>query len=762
MKKDFNHLPLAATILLVDDKLHESSAIARAARELANDLERHHGEMLPARSVDDGIAIVRSRPDLAAVIIDWDLHDDPAHAKAREMLAEIRSRNVSIPVFLLAERSSAARICSDVMGQVEGFIWLLEDTMEFISERIAAAVRRYRAQLLPPMFSALVRFTKSAEYSWHTPGHTGGTAFLRSPAGRLFHEFFGETLLRADLSISVGDLGSLLDHSGPIGSGERYAAKVFGADRSYYVTNGTSTSNRVVMGATITEGDLVLCDRNCHKSVEHGLTLTGAMPVYLMPHRNYLGLIGPIPPARLEREAIRRAVDAGGIAESVRPALAIITNSTYDGLCYNAQRVEELLAPSVDRLLFDEAWFAYARFNPLYVNRFAMRDSARGAAQGMTVFATQSTHKLLAALSQASMIHVRDGRAAIPHSRFNEAFMMHASTSPQYAIIASADVSAAMMDGNGGRQLTSEAIVEAVAFRQMMARLQDEYRGRGDWFFTLWQPDRVPEGKGGSLPFADAPPERLAQDPSCWELVPDAAWHGFGGLEPGYCMLDPIKVSLVTPGIDLSGRPMADGIPAPLVSAYLQARGIVPEKTTNFTILFLFSIGVTKGKWGSLVSALIEFKRDYDANTRLAHVLPELVETNPKAYGEIGLRDLGRAMFGAMREHRLPELMSEAYDTQPARARTPAGAYRALVRGDCTVVPLEKLANAEAGTAAVPYPPGIPLVMPGEFFGPADGPILGYLKALEAFDRAFPGFGHDTHGIEIQDGVYYGTQLARI
>ena len=417
MRRDFHHSPLAATILLIDDKLHESSAIARAARDLADDLARHHGEMLSALSADDGIAIIRSRPDLAAVVIDWDLHGDPAHAKAREMLAEIRSRNVSIPVFLLAERSSAARIGADVMGQVEGFIWLLEDTMEFISERIAAAVRRYRAQLLPPMFSALVRFTKSAEYSWHTPGHTGGTAFLRSPAGRLFHEFFGETLLRADLSISVGDLGSLLDHSGPIGSGERYAAKVFGADRSYYVTNGTSTSNRVVMGATITEGDLVLCDRNCHKSVEHGLTLTGAVPVYLMPHRNYLGLIGPIPPARLSQEAIRRAADAAGVAESVRPALAIVTNSTYDGLCYNAARVEELLAPSVDRLLFDEAWFAYARFNPLYASRFAMRDSARGAAEGMTVFATQSTHKLLAALSQASMIHVRDGRAAIPHSR---------------------------------------------------------------------------------------------------------------------------------------------------------------------------------------------------------------------------------------------------------------------------------------------------------------------------------------------------------
>ena len=473
------------------------------------------------------------------------------------------------------------------------------------------------------MFGALVKFAREAEYSWHTPGHTGGTAFLRSPAGRMFYDYFGENLLRSDLSISVGELGSLLDHSGPIGEGERYAAHVFGADRTYYVTNGTSTSNRVVMMANVARGQIVLADRNCHKSIEHGLSMTGAAPVYLMPYRNHLGLIGPIPPAALTREAVaRRIADsplAKGIAE--KPALAIVTNSTYDGLCYNATRVEELLDASVDRILFDEAWFAYARFNPLYANRHAMRgDLAQAVRTGPTIFATQSTHKLLAALSQASMIHLREGRVKVEHERFNESFMMHASTSPQYAIIASADVSAAMMDGAGGPLLTGEAIAEAISFRQTMARL---HAAKGDWFFSAWQPDTVQDG-GAALGFADAPAALLAGEQKCWLLEPGAAWHGFPGLEPGYAMLDPIKVTVVTPGLDDSGTLASQGIPAPLLSAYLGEHGIVVEKTANFSVLFLFSIGVTKGKWGSLVNALLDFKRDYDANTRLARAMPVL------------------------------------------------------------------------------------------------------------------------------------------
>lgn len=752
---------LSMCVLVVNDKLHEESAVGRAARNLVEDLQAHGVETIVSATADDGRAVIASDPHLQAVILDWDLHRDAGHKHAAQLLREIRARNANVPVFLLAERDDAAHISAEVMGEADEFIWLLEDTMEFISERIVAAVGRYRAQLLPPMFGALVKFSHEAEYSWHTPGHTGGTAFLRSPVGRMFHDYFGENLFRSDLSISVGALGSLLDHSGPIGEGERYAAHVFGADRTYYVTNGTSTSNRVVMMASVARGQMVLADRNCHKSVEHGLSLTGAVPVYLMPRRNYLGLIGPIPPASLSARGVAHGIanTASAAGNKEKPALAIVTNSTYDGLCYNAARVEELLSPSVDRILFDEAWFAYARFNPLYKDRFAMRGAPEAAErEGPTVFATQSTHKLLAALSQASMIHLREGRAKIEHLRFNESFMMHASTSPQYAIIASTDVSAAMMDGPGGKLLTGEAIAEAISFRQTMARMQAEFRGRGDWFFGVWQPDHVRDG-ATELSFADAPAALLAEEQSCWLLEPGADWHGFPALEPGYCMLDPIKVTIVTPGIDPSGTVAAEGIPAPLLTAYLAEHGIVVEKTANFSILFLFSIGVTKGKWGSLVNALLDFKRDYDANAPLARVMPAMAQANPAAHGTLGLRDLGQAMFAAMRATRMTELMQDAYNTLPQPEMTPAAAYDRLIRGDGAAASLAALAGGVAATAIVPYPPGIPLVMPGEVLGTIDGPVLRYLAALQAFDRQFPAFAHDTHGIEAVAGEYRGMRF---
>ena len=750
--------------LVVNDELHEPSAAGRATRDLITDLEQRNVEVLAAATAEDAQAIVASNPGVQAVILDWDLHRDPEHAKSSLVLTALRARNTAMPVFLLAERSSAALIPAAIMGQVDDFIWLLEDTPDFIGGRIVAAIGRYRNQLLPPMFRALASFSETHEYSWHTPGHTGGTAFLKSPVGRAFFDFFGESLFRSDLSISVGALGSLLDHSGPIGEGERYAARVFGADRTYYVTNGTSTSNRVVIMASVARGQIVLCDRNCHKSTEHAITLTGAVPVYMMPHRNHLGLIGPIPPAALMREAIARSIAGSPLAAATReskPVHAVLTNSTYDGLCYNVERVEELLGQSVDRLHFDEAWYAYARFNPLYRGHFAMRDVDHEARkEGPTIFATQSTHKLLAALSQASMIHVRDGRQPIEHSRLNEAFMMHASTSPQYAIIASNDVSAAMMDGPGGRLLTTEAISEAVAFRQMMARMKAEFEAREDWFFGVWQPDAIRDPDGGAeMSFASAPEALLIERQSCWMLDPKAGWHGFPDMEPDYCLLDPIKVSIVSPGLEVSGKLAQDGIPAPVLSAYLEARGIVVEKTANFTVLVLFSMGITKGKWGALVSALLEFKRDYDANASLAHVLPSLVALHPDQYGSWGLRDLARAMFGAMRDGNVPDLMQVAFDTLPEPVYTPAAAYDRLVRGGAEPASLAGMEGAIAATAIVPYPPGIPLVMPGERVGGPEDAILAYLRALETFDAKFPGFGHDVHGIEIRAGRYEGMRM---
>ena len=749
---------ISMRVLVVDDELGTSTAEGRAIRTLIQDLQKRAIEVVEATSAEDGTSVITSDSAIHAVLIDWNLGDDADHSRATAFIRSLRSRNDKIPIFLMAERSVASTLSVDVMEMVDEFVWTLEDTAAFVGGRVVAAIRRYVDVMLPPMAAAMMKFTRDYEYSWHTPGHQGGIAFLKSPIGRIFYDFFGENMLRSDLSISVGSLGSLLDHTGPIGAHEKYAARVFGAHRTYCVTNGTSMSNRVIFMAAVGRDQIALCDRNCHKSIEHSLVMTGAIPDYLVPLRNRYGIIGPIPPSRLGKAAIKASIKANPLVRKgidTRAVYAVVTNSTYDGLCYNARRVEELLDPSVDRIHFDEAWYAYARFNPLYRERHAMHGDPKDH-KGPTVFATHSTHKLLAALSQASFLHIRDGRGAIPHSRFNESFMMQASTSPLYSIIVSNDITAAMMDGPGGRALTDESIQEAVAFRQAMGRVHRDFAKKGEWFFNSWNADSVRNPKTGKkVAFADAPAELLVTDPDCWVLHPGETWHGFGDLEDDFCMLDPIKVSIVTPGVADKGGLAKSGIPASLVTKYLSVRGVEVEKTTDFTILVLFSMGITKGKWGTLLNALLDFKRDYDSNAPLAQVFPQLASDHPGTYGSLGLRELADRMFSQLRDSRQTHWLAEAFSTLPKLVMTPSAAYQHLVRDEIEHVPLEKLANRVLATSVVPYPPGIPMLMPGESTGAKDGPYLGYLRALASWDKLFPGFGHDTHGIEHRDGVQY-------
>ena len=746
--------------LIVDDDLQTTSALGRAVRTLIEELQGRDVEVVEAASFEDGRSVIISDSAIHAILLDWSLGGEAAkaHEKAEHLLEFVRSRNEKVPIFLTAEREQASSIPITVMQMADEFVWILEDTAPFVAGRVVAAIKRYIEQLLPPFAVALAKFVRNYEYSWHTPGHTGGTAFMKSPVGRVFFDFYGENLFRSDLSISVGALGSLLDHTGPIGESEKYASRVFGSHRTYCVTNGTSTSNRLIFTAAVPRDRIALCDRNCHKSIEHGLTLTGGIPTYLVPSRNRLGIIGPIYPERLTPKALKSAIDANplvGKGIDKKPVYSVITNSTYDGLCYNARRVEELLDPTVDRIHFDEAWYAYARFNPIYRERFGMHGDPADH-KGPTVFTTHSTHKLLAALSQASFLHIRDGRSAIPHQRFNESFMMHGSTSPLYTIIASNDITAAMMDGRGGITLTTESIQEAVAFRQTVGRVRKEFAAKKDWFFATWNADTVRDSKTGKrIPFEKADPEQLVTDPDCWVLHPGDDWHGFEKLEDGYCMLDPIKVSIVTPGVALNGSLEKSGIPATILTAYLAKCGIQVEKTTDFTVLFLFSLGITKGKWGTLLNALLDFKTDYDQNAPLASVLPGLVADHPDRYGKMGLKDLADEIFAHLKEARQTRWLAEAFSTLPKPEMTPATAYQLLMNDRIEHVSIDKIANRVMATSVVPYPPGIPMLMPGENVGPMDGPYLSYLRALETWDRRFPGFGHDTHGVENINGKYH-------
>jgi arginine decarboxylase len=639
-------------------------------------------------------------------------------------------------------------------------VYPLEDTPAFIAGRISRAAEEHAEKRLPPFFGALRRFDEAHRYSWHTPAHAGGVAFLKTGVGRAFFDYFGEHLLRTDLSISVSELGSPLDHSGPIGDAERNAARVFGAERTFFVVNGNSTANRIVGHHAIARDDVVLVDRNCHKSIQHALTISGARPVYLVPERNGLGLAGPVPPGALGAAAVRGRLAGHPLAEGGSPSYAVITNSTYDGLCYDAVRVAELLGESVPRVHFDEAWFAYARFNRMYERRYGMAVDESAGPERPTVFATQSTHKLLAALSQASMLHVRSSeRAPVDFERFNETYLMHASTSPLYPMIASLDVAAAMMDGPSGPFLTGEAIVEAVRFRQAMVRVAAQIRSddaRRPWFFGVWQPPVVTDPRtGASVPFKDADPDLLCTEPACWTLEPGAAWHGFDGLDAGYCLLDPIKVTITCPGADASGASREWGIPAPVVAAYLRRRGIVVEKTGDYTLLVLFSIGITKGKWGTLIDALVDFKNAYDGGAALEEMVPGFGPAG------IGLREYCGQAHRRLKGSGLGALLDEVFTDLPVPALTPADCYQRLIRSGTERVPLERLAGRGAAATGVVTPPGIPMLIPGESTGPDDGPIMGYLRALEEFDREFPDMATDIHGAHRDGEGRYWIECVR-
>ncbi|MFF4656227.1 Orn/Lys/Arg decarboxylase N-terminal domain-containing protein [Streptomyces sp. NPDC001381] len=710
----------------------------------------------------DAAAVVRTEAGLTAALVAWDLpggggaDGEPGGAA---VLRSIGRRFQDLPVFLVMPDDGVRDLPLWVSELIVGYVWPLEDTPGFIAGRVTTAARTYREAVLPPFFRALRRFDDAHEYSWHTPAHSGGVALLKSPAGRAFHDYFGERLLRSDLSISVGELGSLFEHTGPIGEAERNAARVFGADLTYFVLHGDSTCNRVVGHFSVTRDEIALVDRNCHKSVLHGLVVSGARPVYLIPTRNGYGLAGPLPPAEVAADAVAARIGANpltGRAVAPDAQYAVLTNSTYDGLCYDASAVARAFASSTPRLHFDEAWFAYARFHPLYAGRYGMSvdEDAFPGPDRPTVFSTQSTHKLLAALSQSAMVHVRPApRAPVEHDRFNEALMMHGTTSPLYPMIASLDVATAMMDGPQGRWLLDEAVTEAVRFRQETVRIRHRIEEAGDrppWFFGVWQPGTVTDpDTGARLPFEEAPAELLRTEPSCWHLEPGAPWHGFPALTDGYCMLDPIKVTLTCPGVDATGRTAEWGIPARVLTAYLAARHIVVEKTDTYSTLVLFSMGITKGKWGTLLDALMDFKALHDEDAPLDRVLPALVAEHPGRYAGRTLRALCQEMHDHLRSARLVDLLDNAFRQLPEPVTPPQLCYQRLIRGGTHRVRLTDAPGQVAAAMVTVTPPGIPVLMPGESVGAPDGPLLRYLTALEAFDRHFPGFRSETHGVTV-------------
>lgn len=748
-------------VLIIEDESVDNSAVMQSAIEaLVDELEERNVHVLVIESYAEAWPVVRNNMDIDCILLSTNMQlDQREECAGLSLMNLVKERQSSVPVFLLADRGKTSEaISQELMSDANELIWIFEDSPMFIAGRIEAAIERFRLTLLPPLMKAIWDYNESNhEYSWAAPGHQGGRGFTKTPAGKKFYDFYGENLFRTDTGIERTSIGSLLDHSGAFGTCEKNAAKVFGANQSYSVVVGTSGSNRTVMQASLAPGDIAICDRNCHKSIEQGLILSGAVPVYLVPTRNRYGIIGPILRSQMTSEAIQQKISESKLhAKGDERAYGVITNCTYDGLCYNAKKVEVEIDHSVDRLHWDEAWYGYARFNPMYEDHYAMRGTPdKENHGGPTIFATHSTHKLLNALSQASFIHVRNGRKTIGFDRMNQSYMLHATTSPLYAICASNDISVKMM-GESGYSLTQEVIEEAVDFRQALARLYRDYKNKGSWFFKPWNAGKVTDPKTGKIyDFADAPRELLCTEQSCWRLNPGDKWHGFSGLEENWVMLDPIKVSILGPGMGDDGNMLSNGVPAQLVSSYIYQEGIVPTRTTDFQLMFLFSMGITKGKWCTLLNALLKFKEFYEANTPVADVLPGLAESWPQIYGEIGIHDLSNKIFSYLQKNTPGKQLDAAFSSLPAQAMTPHDAFVEIVKNNIELVPSTKLASRIAANSLIPYPPGIPMMMSGERFGDDRCPQIQYLHTLEAWDQEFPGFEKVTEGSDVINGIYH-------
>jgi arginine decarboxylase len=734
-------------VVIIDEDFRSENSSGLGIRVLAKAIEEEGTEVLGVTSYGDLTSFAQQQSRASAFILSIDdeefIEEKPeAIEQLRRFVTEIRHRNEEIPIFLHGETRTSRHIPNDVLRELHGFIHMNEDTPEFVARLIIREAKAYLDSLPPPFFKALTHYAADGSYSWHCPGHSGGVAFLKSPVGQMFHQFFGENMLRADVCNAVDELGQLLDHTGPVAASERNAARIYNCDHLYFVTNGTSTSNKIVWNSTVAPGDIVVVDRNCHKSVLHSIIMTGAIPVFLMPTRNHFGIIGPIPKSEFEWENIKKKIERNPFAtdKNAKPRVLTITQSTYDGVLYNVEEIKDMLDGKIDTLHFDEAWLPHATFHDFYGDYHAIGADRPRCKESM-VFSTQSTHKLLAGLSQASQILVQDAQQnMLDRDVFNEAYLMHTSTSPQYSIIASCDVAAAMMEAPGGTALVEESIMEALDFRRAMRKVDEEWGT--DWWFRVWGPNDLSE-------------EGIEERES-WMLKANESWHGFGNLSPGFNMLDPIKATIITPGLDIHGDFSDEfGIPAAIVTKYLAEHGVIVEKTGLYSFFIMFTIGITKGRWNTMVAALQQFKDDYDKNQPLWKVLPEFVQKYPR-YERVGLKDLCTQIHEVYKANDVARLTTEMYLSDMVPAMKPTDAFAKMAHRKIDRVAIDELEGRITAVLLTPYPPGIPLLIPGERFNKI---IVNYLKFARDFNERFPGFETDVHGLvkQVEDGkaIYY-------
>ena len=666
-------------------------------------------------------------------------------------LNKVDGTALGIPVFLyLRDEENTPE---ELVGHVFGVISDNLTDRRLFGRQIDEAAKRYEDKVLPPFFGALAQYVYKGKSQFDCPGHQGGAYFRRHPAGRAFYDFYGEELFRSDLCNADVAMGDLLIHEGAPLKAQKAAAKIYNADKTYFVLNGTSASNKVVLNAALTPGDLVLYDRNNHKSVNHGALLqAGATPIYLETARNPFGFIGGIDEKCFDEKYLRDLIreKCPEKADAKRPfRLAVIQLGTYDGTIYNARQVVNKIGHLCDYILFDSAWVGYEQFIPM------MRDCSplllELGPEDPGIFVTQSVHKQQAGFSQSSQIHKKDAHIRgqdrfIPHKVLNNAFMMHASTSPFYPLFASLDVNAKMQEGEAGRRLWADCVKTTIDARKLLLDTCHHIKP--------FIPNKV---RGAD--WKSYPTNLIAQDLEFFKFVPGEKWHSFEGYGENQYFVDPCKFMLTTPGINVETGEYEDfGVPATILANYLRENGIIPEKNDLNSILFLMTPAENKEKMDHLVSQIARFEKYLDEDAPLEDVLPGLYKHYEYRYHDYSIRQLCQEMHDFYKERNIKEIQKQMFCSEymPKSVINPQDAHFAFLRGQAELVRMEDAEGRVAAEGALPYPPGVLCCFPGEVWG---GPVLKYFLAWQEAMGRMPGFAPELQGVYVEDNGRGGKQV---
>lgn len=613
------------------------------------------------------------------------------------------------------------------------------------AERLAS---NYEQTVLPPFFGELVEYVSEKNNPFDCPGHQDGAFFKKHPAGRYLYDFFGSHIFQSDICNADVTLGDLLIHEGPALDSQDFAAKVFHADKTYFVLNGSSASNRVVTNALLTPGDLVLYDRNNHKSVAIGaLIQAGATPVYLETARNPYGFIGGIDAHCFDETYLRQLAAERDPEKAKQPRpfrLAVIQLDTYDGTLYNARYVVDRIGHLCDYILFDSAWAGYEQFIPMLKDSSPLLLDLGKDDPG--IFVVQSVHKQQAGFSQTSQIHKKDSHIHdqpryVNHKTINNAFMAQATTSPFYPLFATLDVNAKIHAGDAGRKMWRDCVKMGIEARKDILRRCHYIRP----FVAPVVHDR-PWQKGNT--------EAMADDIDYFTFEPDARWHAFEGYGPNQYRVDPCKLLLTTPGIDAeTGEYENFGIHANILATYLRGNGVIPEKCDLNSILFLLTPAENKNKLRFLTSQLVRFERFVDNNVPMQEVLLGVYNKYPGRYTGYTLRQLCQEMHDFFKDRNVKDLQKKLFRKEffPEYVMRPQEAHYAFIRGERELVPLDEIEGRIALEGALPYPPGVLCVVPGERWSHT---AVQYFKALEESLNELPGFALEIQGVylEHEDG----------